>query len=99
VREFHIHGSGISAPSDPPRTLVRTGLYRHSRYPIYLSMAVLLLGWSAAYASIPLLAYATAAIIGFDARVVLAEEPWLSRKCAVQWQAWCKEVPRWLVRT
>lgn len=96
IREFHVEGKGTLAPWDPPRFLVRTGLFRYTRNPMYLSVALVLLGWAAAYGSLPLLVYAAAVVIGFHLRVVLGEEPWLRRKYGAQWQAYCEMVPRWL---
>jgi protein-S-isoprenylcysteine O-methyltransferase Ste14 len=98
VREFHVAGHGTLAPWDPPRALVRSGLFRHTRNPMYVCVALVLLGWAAAYASWTLLAYAAVVIIGFHLRVVLAEEPWLERTYGEQWRQYSKSVPRWLLR-
>jgi protein-S-isoprenylcysteine O-methyltransferase Ste14 len=42
--EFALRGRGTPAPFDPPRRLVITGLYRWVRNPIYVGMAIMLIG-------------------------------------------------------
>ena len=42
--EFALRGQGTPAPFDPPRRLVITGLYRWVRNPMYIGMALMLIG-------------------------------------------------------
>src|SRR5262245_59577690 len=46
VRDFYVAGKGTLAPWSPPRNLVTVGLYRLSRNPMYVAVALMLVGWS-----------------------------------------------------
>lgn len=96
IRDFLVEGEGTLAPWDPKRVLVRTGLFRYSRNPMYLSVALLLVGWAIVFGSIPLLLYAFVVIIAFHLRVVYGKEPWLRRRYGEEWQRYCRAVPRWV---
>ena len=96
VRAFYVDGKGTLAPWSPPRHLVRHGLYRFTRNPMYVGVLFVLTGWALAYRSLALAAYATLVAVGFHLRVVLAEEPWLAGVFGPEWQAYRKAVPRWL---
>ena len=96
VANFHTAGKGTLAPWAPPRFLVSSGPYRYSRNPMYLSIALLLLGWALAFTSIVLLAYTMLVIAAFHIRVVRGEEPWLARTHGEAWTRYASRVPRWL---
>lgn len=95
VREFFVTGNGTLAPWDPPRELVRAGLYRVTRNPMYVSVLLILTGWSLGYRSQTLSLYALVVAIAFHLRVVFFEEPWLARTFGAQWEAYRERVPRW----
>ncbi len=97
VRDFYVRGKGTLAPWAPPQHLVVVGLYRWSRNPMYVSVALILLGWAVTFASTGLLLYAVAVVVAFHLRVVLGEEPWLARTHGSRWQDYARDVPRWLV--
>jgi len=44
VRAFHVSGKGTLAPWAPPVHLVVAGPYRYTRNPMYISVALILLG-------------------------------------------------------
>ncbi|HWW04726.1 isoprenylcysteine carboxylmethyltransferase family protein [Collimonas sp.] len=96
VCEFYLSGKGTLAPWAPPIRLVETGLYRYSRNPMYVAVTLTLLGWAAAFGSWSLLIYALVVAVAFHLRVVLGEEPWLSRTHGSQWEQYKSRVPRWL---
>jgi protein-S-isoprenylcysteine O-methyltransferase Ste14 len=96
VYEFYVSGRGTLAPWAPPTRLVETGLYRYSRNPMYVSVTLTLLGWAAAFGFWSLLIYALVVAMAFHLRVVLGEEPWLSRTHGSQWEQYKRRVPRWL---
>ena len=96
VREFYVAGKGTLAPWDPPRHLVVSGPYRYSRNPMYVAVALILVGWAAAYGTRALWLYALAVVVAFHLRVVLAEEPWQARTFGVEWERYKTLVPRWL---
>jgi protein-S-isoprenylcysteine O-methyltransferase Ste14 len=96
VRDFYKACRGTLAPWSPPQTLVTTGLYRWSRNPMYLSVLVVLLGWSVRYESLWLLGYAAAVGVAFHLRVILYEEPVLRALFGEDWRSFSGRVPRWI---
>ena len=95
VRDFYVSGKGTLAPWAPPKTLVVVGLYRYSRNPMYVSVALVLVGWAVSFGARALLIYALVVVVAFHLRVVLGEEPWLARTHGEQWEQYCAHVPRW----
>jgi len=96
VREFYVAGRGTLAPWDPPKHLVTTGPYRVTRNPMYVGVLTIIAGWCVLWEATALIIYAVVVLVGFQARVVLAEEPWAARQFGSQWQAYRAKVPRWL---
>jgi len=97
VRDFYVAGRGTLAPWSPPRHLVTIGLYRHSRNPMYVAVASMLLGWWLSFGSARLAIYAIVVITAFHVRVVFGEEPWLARTHGAAWEEYRARVPRWLL--
>lgn len=97
VRDFYVAGKGTLAPWSPPRHLVTTGPYRHSRNPMYVAVTLMLVGWSLSFASTALALYAACVIVAFHLRVVFGEEPWLARTFGARWEEYKARVPRWLL--
>lgn len=95
VRDFYLSGKGTLAPWAPPQNLVVVGLYRYSRNPMYVAVALILFGWAIAFLSIGLLAYALAVVVAFHLRVVFGEEPWLAQRHGAAWQQYTRSVRRW----
>lgn len=96
ARDFYVSGKGTLAPWAPPQELVVVGLYRYSRNPMYVAVAVILLGWAVTFRSASLLLYALAVMVAFHLRVVFGEEPWLARTHGALWQQYTRRVRRWL---
>lgn len=96
VRDFYVAGRGTLAPWSPPRHLVRVGLYRFSRNPMYLGVLLVVLGWALGFRSRAVALYAAGLAVAFDLRVVLGEEPWLARTHGEAWEAYRRAVRRWL---
>lgn len=99
VREFAVAGRGTLAPWDPPRRLVTTGAYAISRNPIYLAVALILLGWAIGFRSWRVLVYALAVMAAFHIHVVFVEEPRLARTHREHWHRYAARTPRWCFRT
>ena len=95
VRDFYVSGNGTLAPWAPPQKLVIVGLYRYSRNPMYLSVALVLLGWAVSFGSLALYIYTFLVIAAFHIRVVRGEEPWLARTHGSNWERYASKVPRW----
>jgi protein-S-isoprenylcysteine O-methyltransferase Ste14 len=98
VRNFYVAGKGTLAPWDPPRRLVRVGLYRYSRNPMYVGVLLILIGWTTGFRTRSLVIYTIVVAILFHVRVLLYEEPWLARTFPGDWPAYKSRVPRWLLR-
>lgn len=96
VRDFFVSGRGTLAPWDPPRALVRNGLYRYSRNPMYVGVLLITTGWAVSFRSWGLAGYAGVLLAGFHLRVLFHEEPWLERAFGAEWDAYRAAVPRWL---
>lgn len=99
VRDFYVAGKGTLAPWAPPENLVRVGLYRFSRNPMYVGVVLMLVGWAVGFHSGPLWAYAVIVMVAFHLRVVLGEEPWLARTFPAEWTHYKAEVPRWFLHS
>lgn len=85
-------------PTTPHATtvVVDTGIYRRSRNPMYLGMALALLGWSVALgniAGLPLLAVFIAYMTAFQIR---PEERALEASFGAPYRAYRARVRRWL---
>jgi protein-S-isoprenylcysteine O-methyltransferase Ste14 len=94
--DFATAGRGTPAPIDPPRELVARGLYRRVRNPMYIGIALLLLGEAIFFRSRALLFYAGAVVLFLHLFVVFYEEPALARKFAEAYARYCDSVPRWI---
>src|SRR6266849_2290967 len=51
VFDFTSFGRGTPLPLDAPKNLVRRGLYRYSRNPMYVSVLTVIFGWAVLYRS------------------------------------------------
>ncbi len=96
VRDFHVAGKGTLAPWDPPKRLVAVGLYRFSRNPMYIAVMTLVGGWALLAASPLLVAYLLGLCIVFHLRVLLYEEPCLSKMFGQEWTDYCAKTHRWI---
>lgn len=97
VRDFYVAGRGTLAPWAPPRHLVQVGLYRYSRNPMYVAVLIMLVGWAIGFRARTLWTYALMMVVVFYLRVVIFEEPWLSRTHGEEFARYKAKVPRWLV--
>ncbi len=96
VMEFVQRGAGTPIPYDPPRHLVRSGIYRYCANPMQLSTVMVMLGWSVLLRNVWVL---FAAIISFAYSAGLAE--WdesqeLARRFGMEWKQYRSEVKSWL---
>lgn len=83
---------------EEPRTVVRNGLYRYSRNPMYISMVAVMAAEAVIYRSMNIAIYAALAAIFFYFVVVFLEEPHLDRVRGPDYQEYRRRVPRWLGR-
>lgn len=88
---------GTPVPARKPTTvIVRTGPYRFSRNPIYLSFSLLQLGIAIWANSVWLLATLGAAVVLVHYVVIPREEQYLERKFGAQYLDYKASVRRWL---
>lgn len=98
VFDFATSGRGTPAPIDPPKKLVRRGLYRHSRNPMYVGVLTVIFGWAILFQSPAIAIYGLAVGLCFYSFVVFFEEPILRNRFGTDYEEYCSEVPRWLLR-
>jgi protein-S-isoprenylcysteine O-methyltransferase Ste14 len=96
--DFTFKGGGTPLPTDPPKQLVVSGLYRHVRNPIYVSVLLILLGHFLWFGNWSLLIYAGAAFMGTHLFVTLYEEPNLLKRFNGSYADYLNKVPRWIPR-
>lgn len=98
IWDFARRGRGTLAPVDPPRFVVRTGLYRVVRNPMYVAVLVTLAGEVVVSGHLLIAAWALAVAVTVHTFVVLYEEPTLCHQFGADYTAYCGTVPRWLPR-
>jgi protein-S-isoprenylcysteine O-methyltransferase Ste14 len=96
AREFAVKGLGTPAPIAPTKFLVTTALHRHVRNPMYIGVALVILGESAIFHSLHLVLYAAAMLTIAHLFVVLYEEPTLRRQFGESYEEYVRTVPRWV---
>jgi protein-S-isoprenylcysteine O-methyltransferase Ste14 len=98
IWEFARSGRGTLAPVDPPRQLVVRGLYRYVRNPMYLSVSAVVLGEALLAASQAVFLYWAIWFALANVFVVGYEEPALRRRFSASYDAYRRDVGRWLPR-
>ncbi|MHC5212367.1 MAG: methyltransferase family protein [Planctomycetota bacterium] len=98
VLAFVREGGGTPFPPDAPRRFVASGLYRHVRNPMYVSIGAVLLGETVTSGAPVLLVWLGALWLLFHAFVVLYEEPHLGRLFGREYERYRANVPRWVPR-
>ncbi len=96
VWEFAHHGQGTLAPFDEPVTLVIKGMYKHVRNPMYVGVYLILLGEAWFFWSSGIFIWTLVFILASNVVVIAFEEPRLRRKYGKDYEAYCKEVGRWI---
>ena len=83
-------------PWQPASALVQSGIYRYSRNPMYLGMAWLSLGFCIFFGSIVAALLVGGVAIFIDRFVIAREEAYLSRRFGSDYDAYKRQVRRWL---
>ena len=94
---FALVGRGTPAPVVPTESLVVSGLYRHTRNPMYVAVVAAIAGQALLFSQPLLLAYAGTMWLIFHLFVVGFEEPTLERQFT-NYNEYRAHVPRWLPR-
>ncbi len=89
---------GTPSPTHPTEHLVVSGLYRHTRNPMYLGLLATILGQALLLGRWDLLVYSAVAAAAVYVRVLRYEEPTLERRFGDAYRHYAAAVPRWGVR-
>ena len=92
IWDFGRVGDGTLAPVDPPKFVVRSGLYRFVRNPMYLSVLTVLAGEILVFRSVRLAAWGVIVAFAFHLFVVGYEEPTMRRQFGTDYEAYCGAV-------
>jgi protein-S-isoprenylcysteine O-methyltransferase Ste14 len=98
VWNFGKSGRGTLSPTDAPQFVVRGGLYRYVRNPMYVSVLAVLTGEIVLLRSVWLIAWTAVFATWFVCVTVFYEEPRLRRRFGEPYLRYIAEVPRWLPR-
>lgn len=94
--EFAVRGLGTPAPIAPTKYLVTTALHRYIRNPMYVGVALVIVGEAALFRSLHVLEYAALMLTAAHAFVVFYEEPMLKRQFGESYEQYRRTVPRWI---
>lgn len=81
---------------EEPSRLVKRGLYRVSRNPMYVGVLLTVFGQAILFASVTVALYGFGLWLAFHVVVVLLEEPHLRRERGLSYDNYCRQVRRWL---
>ena len=98
IVDFARVGKGTLAPIDPPKFVVRGGLYRFVRNPMYVANLMIILGEALVFQSWAVALYASFMALGFHFFVIFYEEPTLARLFGADYETYRQSVPRWFPR-
>jgi protein-S-isoprenylcysteine O-methyltransferase Ste14 len=96
--EFAVRGLGTPAPIAPTKFLVVSGLHRYVRNPMYLGVALVILGEAALFRAPHLAEYAVVMLLIANMFVIFYEEPTLRRQFGESYEEYRRTVPRWIPR-
>jgi len=94
--EFAVRGLGTPAPIAPTKFLVTTALHRYVRNPMYIGVAMVIVGEAILFRRTHLLDYAALMLLTAHLFVVFYEEPTLRRQFGESYEAYRSSVPRWI---
>ena len=95
---FALQGLGTPAPILPTRHLVVSGLYQYVRNPMYVGVLGIILGQGLLFGDRRLFAYGVLLWLVVHVFVVGYEEPTLRRSFGSEYEAFWRNVPRWIPR-
>ena len=98
VQLFMAIGKGTPLPTSPPKYFVAAGPYRFVRNPMVLGLLLVLGGEAALYQSKAVWLYGLLIFAAFYLYIRLVEEPQLSRRFGASYDAYRRQVPRWIPR-
>lgn len=96
--EFAVRGLGTPAPIAPTKFLVVSGLHRYVRNPMYVGVALFILGEAGLFRAALLAEYAVVMLLIAHLFVIFYEEPTLRRQFGESYEQYRRSVPRWIPR-
>jgi protein-S-isoprenylcysteine O-methyltransferase Ste14 len=96
--EFAVRGLGTPAPIAPTKFLVVSGPHRYVRNPMYLGVALVILGEAGLFRSSHLAEYTAVMLLIAHVFVIQYEEPTLHRQFGESYDEYRRTVPRWIPR-
>ena len=91
-------GDTSAVPGARPTALVTDRWYSRTRNPLPLGVVTILLGEAALFSSPAVAGYALAYWLGLTVFVIVKEKPDLRRAFGAAFDAYCRDVPRWIPR-
>jgi protein-S-isoprenylcysteine O-methyltransferase Ste14 len=98
ILAFVFIGKGTQMPLDPPRHLVVRGPYKFVRNPMYVGAGLALVGAALYFGSIELVMYGAVLGVITHVFVVFYEERVLAQKFGPEYDAYRRDVGRWVPR-
>lgn len=95
ARRFRKAGTSV-VPGEPAKVLVREGLYKITRNPIYIGLILIYFGLCLVLTSVWMLILLIPAVIVIHQGVVKREEEYLTWKFGDDYRHYMDRVPRWL---
>jgi protein-S-isoprenylcysteine O-methyltransferase Ste14 len=95
LREFHRHQTP-SSPYTPAATIVRSGVFRFTRNPMYLGFILIAFGVAVAMNSLWLVVAALLLFVLLHQLVIKPEERYLSERFGTAYSDYLHETRRWL---
>jgi protein-S-isoprenylcysteine O-methyltransferase Ste14 len=95
VRRFGAAGTRVE-PWAPSSAIVQDGVYRFTRNPMYVGMALLAAGLALMSRSPGALLLVPLAVLSIDRFVIPREESYLERRFGDAYRDYCRRVRRWL---
>jgi len=93
---FRVHTSINPIHPEKSKVLVTTGLYKHTRNPMYLGLFLLLLGWGIFLASVSPFIVLPFFIVVLTVQQIIPEEKILEQKFGQPYKDYKQSVKRWL---
>ncbi len=81
---------------EEPAEVVRRGIYRISRNPMYLGVLTAVFGQAILYRALAVAIYGLLLCLFFHLVVVFLEEPHLRATRGDEYERYCRQTPRWL---
>ena len=95
AQRFRKAGTSVM-PGEPSTALVREGLYKVTRNPIYIGLILVYFGLSLVLTSVWMLLLLIPAVVILHRGVVKREEDYLTWKFGDAYRRYAEQVPRWL---